>query len=199
MLVKFCLCLTYFRKVTNFLINEILSPSTATARAGFICFLLTSAFMCLNIMNNFDFAVIVLGVLECTAVYRLKATWEKVEKITPGKREEFKKLVGIGGRNVNSLMNKCAPPLVPYLGCYLQKLINLNEIPSEVENGLHLNISKFRAMALILYSHQEAQKVNYKIDIDMTLQMLLISPVEWTTEDEFIARSRVLEPPAERR
>ena len=118
-------------------------------------------------MNNFDFAVIILGVLECTAIYRLKATWEKVEKLIPGKRAEFKKLVGIAGRNVCALMSKCLPPMVPYLGLYLQKMINLHEVPSQLDCG-HLNISKYRGIAHILFSYQEAQKVDFKIDIDMT-------------------------------
>lgn len=148
-------------------------------------------------MNNFDFAVIVLGVLESTPIYRLKATWEKVEKLVPGKRDEFKKIVGIAGRNVASLMSKCAPPLVPYVGCFLQKLVNLNEVPSTLENG-HVNVTKFRGIAFILNSHHEAQKVSYKIQIDAVFQTLLIAPTKWTTEDEFVARSRELEPPIAR-
>jgi hypothetical protein len=116
--------------VTNFLLNEILKLSTVTSRAETIKYLLLCGFISIETMNNFDLVVLIQGVLERTPIYRLKQTWERVEKMIPNKRMEFKKLVGICGKNVGNLMNKSVPPMIPYLGTIMQWIMNNHEIPS---------------------------------------------------------------------
>jgi hypothetical protein len=83
-------------------------------------------------MNNFDLVVLIQGVLERTPIYRLKQSWERLEKMLPNKRAEFKKTVGICGKNVGTLMNKSEPPMIPYLGTIMQWIMNNHEIPSVI-------------------------------------------------------------------
>eukprot|EP00602_Paraphysomonas_sp_CaronLab_P010679 CAMPEP_0185037316 /NCGR_PEP_ID=MMETSP1103-20130426/31543_1 /TAXON_ID=36769 /ORGANISM="Paraphysomonas bandaiensis, Strain Caron Lab Isolate" /LENGTH=1633 /DNA_ID=CAMNT_0027575239 /DNA_START=173 /DNA_END=5074 /DNA_ORIENTATION=- len=186
-------------EVTHFLINEVLRCPDEGSRVHVISYIITAGFAALETMNNFDFCVIVLGVLESTSIYRLKSTWEKVEKRMPGKRASFKKSLGIGGRNVTALMKKSTPPLIPYLGLYLQQMINLHEIPSivKVENCAenHLNVSKYRKIASIIHEFQQAQNVSYRIDFDMNVHRVILQTLQWRDEDAFLARSKEIEPP----
>jgi hypothetical protein len=117
-------------QVTNYLLNEILKLSTVASRAEILKYLLICGFISIETMNNFDLVVLIQGVLERTPIYRLKLTWERVEKMIPNKRMEFKKLVGICGKNVGTLMNKSVPPMIPYLGTIMQWIMNNHEIPS---------------------------------------------------------------------
>jgi hypothetical protein len=122
--------LHFFFQVTNYLLNEILKLSTVASRAEILKYLLICGFISIETMNNFDLVVLIQGVLERTPIYRLKLTWERVEKMIPNKRMEFKKLVGICGKNVGTLMNKSVPPMIPYLGTIMQWIMNNHEIPS---------------------------------------------------------------------
>ena len=94
----------YNVQVANFFASEILSERTPRKRADVICHILDIAFHAVEAMNNFELIVIILGVLECTAIYRLKLTWQYVERKQPERRKLFKDVVGIGGRHVRALM-----------------------------------------------------------------------------------------------
>jgi len=149
-------------------------------------------------MNNFELLVIILGVLECTAVYRLKLTWACVEKKVPGRRKKFKDIVGIGGRNVRSLMQNVQPPLVPYLGVYMQQMINLYEMPSKYKHedceGEHINLSKYRNILKVLHSHTKSQVKYFDLQVNEVIQKCLQKPTAMCTEDMFLRMSAELEP-----
>lgn len=145
--------------------------------------------------------MIILGVLECTAIYRLKLTWQCVEKKHPGRRKKFKDIVGIGGRNVRSLMQNTQPPLVPYLGVYMQQMINLHEMPSKYElKGCaveHINMSKFRNILKVLHEHNKSQAKYFNLRVNEEIQKCLRKPTILCTEDLLLRMSAELEPNAQ--
>lgn len=194
------------------MLNEILRCSTLSSRAETIKYILNCGFLAIETMNNFDFVVLIQGVLERTPIYRLKQSWERVEKLIPNKRADFKKLVGICGKNIGNIMNKREPPMVPYLGTIMQWIMNNHEIPSIIispESTLsspstpslvpppspHLNISKHRHLAMIIETFECGQKIPYTIDLDMKVQRLIYQPIQWNDEDSLQMRSMELEPP----
>jgi hypothetical protein len=164
-----------------------------------IRYILTCGFIAIETMNNIDFAMVVLGVIGKQAIYRLKQTWEKVEALMPGKREAFQKLMGGTGKNVATLMNKCSPPLVPYVGLYMQQIVNSAEAPSKVRpkgsTEDHLNIFKFRVISGIVCRFESAQQVSYNIAVDPRIQRMILQPVQWVDENSLFERSYALEPP----
>lgn len=88
-------------------------------------------------MNNFDFCALIQNVVETTPIYRLKQSWEKVEKIFPRKREEFKQLVGPCAKSIGTLMNKSEPPFIPFIGTVMQWIV-LGFEERISENGIFL-------------------------------------------------------------
>lgn len=188
----------FFLKVSNFLINEILKCSTLSLRAETIKYILICGFISIETMNNFDFVVLIQGVLERTPIYRLKLSWERIEKLLPNKRSEFKKLVGICGKNIGNIMNKREPPMIPYLGTIMQWIMNNHEIPSilttELSNLPHLNISKHRHLATIIETFESGQKIPYTIDLDLKVQRIIYQPIQWNDEESMQTRSIELEP-----
>jgi hypothetical protein len=194
--------LTFFQ-VSHFLLNEILRVSSISGRAEVIKHLLICGFIAVETMNNFDFGVLIQGVLERTPIYRLKQSWEKVEKLIPNKRTEFKQLVGVCGKNIGAIMSKSEPPLIPYLGTILQWILNNHEIPSTIQVTpssspdspiTHLNISKHRHLAMIIRTFEEGQKIPYTIDNDLKIQKIVLQPVQWNDEESMQLRSVELEP-----
>jgi hypothetical protein len=184
--------------VANCFVSEILSESTPKKRADVICHILDIAFQSLETMNNFELIVIILGVLECTAIYRLKLTWTSVEKKQPGRRKKFKDIVGIGGRNVRLLMQDAEPPLVPYLGVYMQQMINLHEMPSTYLfddcEAHHINISKYRNILKVLHEHRKSRAKYFNLHVNADIQKCLRKPSAVCTEDLFLRLSSELEP-----
>ena len=208
-------------QVTNYLLNEILRCSTAASRAEVLKFVLTCGFIAMETMNNFDLVVLIQGVLERTPIYRLKQSWERMEKMLPNKRAEFKKSVGICGKNIGTLMNKSEPPMIPYLGTIMQWIMNNHEIPSVIltpslsESSMgtstgapidevnqqqqqqqyrHLNISKHRHLAMIIQTFEVGQKIPYTIDLDLKILKSILQPIQWNDEESMQARSIELEP-----
>lgn len=150
-------------------------------------------------MNNFDFCVIIQSVLERTPIYRLKQSWEKVEKLIPNKRAEFKQLVGVCGKNIGTIMNKSVPPLVPYIGTIMQWVTNHHEVPSTIQPSttstqIHLNINKHRRLANIINMFEDGQKIPYTIDNDLKIQKIVLQPIQWSDEESMQMRSVELEP-----
>lgn len=204
-------------QVSNYLLNEILRCSTVASRAEVLKFVLTCGFIAMETMNNFDLVVLIQGVLERTPIYRLKQSWERMEKMLPNKRAEFKKLVGICGKNVGTLMNKSEPPMIPYLGTIMQWIMNNHEIPSVIltpslsdaskgtsaeapadevdqQQYRHLNISKHRHLAMIIQTFEVGQKIPYTIDLDLKILKSILQPIQWNDEESMQARSIELEP-----
>lgn len=191
-------CRVIVRQVANCFVSEILNDSCPKKRAEVICHILDIAFHALEALNNFELVVMILGVLECTAVYRLKRTWALVELKQPGRRKLFKYLAGIGGRNVRSLMQHALPPLVPYLGVYMQQMINLHEMPSKYKfddcEEQHVNLSKFRSVLGVLNSHRKSQAKYFDLDVDEDVQRCLRRPMGESCEEAFLRLSAALEP-----
>ena len=199
------------------MINEILRYGNVSSRAEVMKYLLTCGFLSIETMNNFDFCVVIQTVLECTPIYRLKQSWEKVEKIIPKKRAEFKKLLGVGGSDIHHIMKNSVPPLVPFIGIIMKWVINNHEIPSTIEQSTvstsssassstsvmtsstpsltHLNINKYRLLANTINMFENGQKIPYTIDNDLKIQKIVLQPVQWNDEESMQMRSVELEAP----
>lgn len=199
---EICPNLTLLKKwnhqITFYLINEVLRSASISERADVLCHLIQVAENALQVMNNFDMLVVILSVLESESVFRLKQTWVRVDKKLPNKWADIKAKIGIGGRHIRNLMMKCELPLMPYVGSYLQQLVNVNELPSKQPHHQnssieHVNMVKFRCIAEVLNSFQIAQSTTYRLDINKELQELFLIPLQWTSEEACLARSIELE------
>ena len=182
--------------MANVFLNEILSEQTPSKRAAVISRILDVAYQSYEALRNFELMVMILGVLECTAVFRLKKTWDVVEKTHPGRRKKFKDLVGIGGRNVMLVMYQYEPPLVPHLGGYMREMVNWRVTPSTLSypdcDDEHINVSKFRSILKVLHHHNASQAKYFNIPIDDDLQQCLRQPVS-SNEDLYLRQSHNLE------
>ena len=179
--------------------SEILSEDIPSKRADIICLLLDVAHHAKELLNNFELMVVVSNAFEMPPVRHLKKTWEVVEKKQPGRRKRLKDFVGIAGRNVKSPMQHCQPPLVPYLGVFMQHMVNLHEMPSTYSypgcDKEHINISKFRNILKVLHPHKASQAKYFNIPVNEDLQDCLRQPTILTTEEKFLSLAHKLEPP----
>ena len=114
---------------------------------------------CISSVSNFDGAYVIVTVLESCAIFRMKATWSRVERKVPNKWQEFKDDVGIGGRKLLNGMIRATPPFVPYLGVLMSNLISVNELPSQIEEARPVEQEEKQIVLINLTKYKKMDKV----------------------------------------
>jgi len=187
----------HFNDVTSFVSVMICSERDVRKRASIVRKVLRVIEEAQK-LNNF-FAVFELSAgLNCSAVNRLKLTWEEVakEKVSP---EKVMALTSPQS-NFSAYRNQlriASGPVIPYLGQYLSDLTFIEDgNPDTLDNG-YVNFEKCQMVAKAILNMKQFQDAPYNLEAIDSVQEW-ISTWKSLSEKEIFDMSLIAEPRASR-
>ena len=112
----------------------------------------------LEALNNYNGIQEVIAALDLTPIWRLKATWAKMELRHKGllaKLDEWRELMNLKSSYgaYRARLNKVTPPLIPYMGIHLHDLTHIEDGNTDYLNKDHniINFDKKRKIGKIIY------------------------------------------------
>lgn len=91
-------------------------------------------------------------------------------------------------------ISSCNPPVIPYIGMYLNDLSFIEEVsPNYVRDNL-LNFSKMRMIAHILKTIRQMQSKSYKIRLNTKVASYLLDKSKYLEDNELYDYSLEIEP-----
>lgn len=183
-----------FNMTSRLIASDILAKSSASLRASVIEKWAVVADIC-RCMHNFDGLLAIITAFTCSAIYRLKKTWEKVSKQTRMLLEKLQSIVSADGRfrNMREALRNCDPPCVPYLGFYLTDLAFIEEgTPNYNDAGL-VNFSKMRMVANVIQEIRSYQQASYKVNPEEKVIAYIMSSELVLCDEELYKLSLQLE------
>jgi len=174
-----------FNLVSSWVAYMIVSRSSLQERIDVMSKLIEIA--CdLRFLNNFNGLLSFIGGITNSAVYRLKKTREGVP---PALMEKFDALATLmKGTNSYKLyretLHSIGPPVVPYIGVYLQDLTFINDgNPNSIE-GL-INFRKRELIYRVIEEFQQYQQVSYSLTVKQKFAEFASSMLKYSEEELF--------------
>lgn len=135
-------------KVSNLLSHEIIKPDSVKQRSKVLKHVIRIGAKCLE-LSNFNGAMEVVSALNSSPVYRLKNTWEILEKSKCQKL--FVELQTVMSREKGFMeyrkrLHETNAPCVPYIGLYFTHIIFTEECYPSMINGNLINFLKKRKL-----------------------------------------------------
>lgn len=119
--------------------------------------------------NNLNGTMEILAGLSSNAIYRLQATWAKVDSKTMAKHEALNETFATtkSWKALRERQHAVNPPLIPYLGLYLTDLTFIEDGNAKHVNGGLVNVAKMRKFAAVLREIARYQDVGYSDEVDV--------------------------------
>lgn len=145
-------------------------------------------------LNNFNSCMSIYAALSSTAVQRLKKTWANV---TPESKAKYTSLQQALQHSKNykplrRLFAFSSPPVIPYLGLYLQDLTFIEEMPTRLE-GNKINFFKSQKVYTTISEVLRYQKDRYSFSPNEKVMRYFLSVPEMN-ETELYQESLAVEP-----
>ena len=116
-----CSMISRSNSIPLWIATEITAEKNLKKRAKIISYFLQLAADLLS-LNNFNGATEVSAGLQLSAVYRLKKSWELVNRKAIPVLDQLQQLSAKNWKVYRDMLKACDPPCVPYLGVYLTDL-----------------------------------------------------------------------------
>jgi len=190
-----CAVIRHFNRVNNVVLSEILKREQLSDRKAAIKKCVVVASECAK-LGNFDSVMAISSAFENQAVFRLRKTWEALEKENDDFITFIQSLTELPKNHYARLRDKLRqtpPPVLPYLGMYLTDLNFIEEQPNSFDGGL-VNFFKFHTIANTIREIQQFQLDDYTFKPLKEFRELLAAHEE-RDDKELFAISQRLEPP----
>eukprot|EP00794_Sanderia_malayensis_P009802 gene9802-10807_t len=188
-----------FNQVSGMVAHEVIHSGTENERAARIEFWIAVAARCRD-LNNFNSVLQITSGLMKSSVYRLKKSWELVNKQLREVLNDLQSLVSADNcfGKLREAIHNCNPPCVPFIGFYLTDLLFMDErAPNRDETEL-INFAKMSKISRAIREIRQYQQLRYTMELDINIaQYLLASHVDSDIpdfEDMLYEQSLVAEP-----
>eukprot|EP01103_Thecamoeba_quadrilineata_P019256 TRINITY_DN7710_c0_g1_i1.p1 TRINITY_DN7710_c0_g1~~TRINITY_DN7710_c0_g1_i1.p1 ORF type:complete len:1179 (-),score=318.56 TRINITY_DN7710_c0_g1_i1:14-3550(-) len=154
-----------FNNVSAWVASEIIQTTSLNERILTVQRFITIAQHCRD-LHNFNATQEILSGLSSAAIYRLKATWAKVDPKLLVQLEQLKTLLSSDGSfaTLRSVLHTETPPSIPYLGMYLTDLTFIEDgNPDLLPDGVLINFMKRRRVAAVIQEIQQYQLTPYPL------------------------------------
>jgi len=154
--------------------------------------------------NNFDCMQAVLSGLNNASVFRMKASWAKIqkEKLYTQWRTMASEITDTTNNSYNyrQAVSHADPPIIPYLGVYLTDLTFTEDGNSnylKVQDGREdiVNFEKMRRVAVLIKDICTYQQTPYNFEKVPLIYDFFAGDLPFEDDNSLFRRSRVLEPP----
>merc|ERR1712137_352953 len=182
-----------FNSVSNWVSYLIVSRPTVEERISAFVKFLEIAFE-LRKLNNFNGLLSFIGGVSNSAVYRLKHTREGIPGPLMEKFDELRTLMNAQNsyKIYRETLHSISPPVVPYVGMYLQDLTFINDGNPNNIDGL-INFRKRVLIYRVIEEFQQYQQASYQITPDKKF-LMFVSCIDKVTEEELMGLSKKHEP-----
>lgn len=182
-----------FNFISNWVAYMIVSRKMLADRINCVSKFIEIA-VCLRELNNFNGLLSIIGGLNNSAVHRLKKTREGVPA---NLQQQFEELCAVmksanSYKSYREVLHSICPPVVPYVGIYLQDLTFINDGNPNTIEGL-INFRKRELIYRVIEEFQQYQQVSYTIPLDLNLKTYFASMLK-TSEDKLFELSYQAEP-----
>jgi len=169
-----CNLIDHCNRVARWVQARILLAKTAKIRGRLIKKFVKICHQ-LFVLRNFSSLFAIHGALNSTPIIRLKKAWHYVPTKHCAKFEEFKVIFASKKNNANlrRLHRETNPPMMPYIGLYLQDLFNVEEGNQKTKQDGSVNFARLIRLSTVIDSLLWYQNTTYKIFVDKQLQLLL--------------------------
>lgn len=150
--------LRHFNTMTSWVATEIVNEKTSKGRRDIIIKFIEVGEKCLN-LHNFNAVFEIIGGLASVAVYRLKKTWESVPDKYIEILDQLRQLMTTESNHakLRQLTAASSPPIIPYLGLYLNDLTYIEDGNPNVFDG-KINWKKRKRITKVLEEILKAQQ-----------------------------------------
>jgi hypothetical protein len=154
--------------------------------------------------NNFDCMQAVLSGLNNSSVFRMKASWAKIqkEKFYTQWRQMASEITDTTNNSANyrQAVSHADPPIIPYLGVYLTDLTFTEDGNSnylKVQDGREdiVNFEKMRRVAVLIKDICTYQQTPYNFEKVSVIYDFFAGELPFEDDNSLFRRSRALEPP----
>ncbi|SSD59633.1 uncharacterized protein SCODWIG_01394 [Saccharomycodes ludwigii] len=157
--------------LTNYVTFQIVKLTDIQKRCSTIEFFINTAVVCRS-LNNFSSMTAIISAMYSSPVYRLKNTWELVDKNIKNKLSELNVLMEsfrnfARYREVLNNVTKSSEPYIPFLGVYLSDLTFISSgNPDYLRNSQNqiINFAKRIRITEILKEITNCKKRTYKLN-----------------------------------
>jgi len=166
-----------FNQVSAWVASEIVSVEDLKLRAVCLNRFIFVAQKCFE-LNNFNAVTEILSALNCSAVHRLRQTWELLPQKSVDVYESLAELMNSEGNfaTYREALKKSKPPAVPYLGLTLTDLVFITEgNPDTLQDGRFINWWKLKVTASVIKEMQQYQETPYILEKVDSIQDFLLN------------------------
>ncbi|CAH8637162.1 unnamed protein product [Schistosoma haematobium] len=184
-----------FNEVSRLVVSEIISRTDLNDRVMCIDKWVAIADIC-RCMQNYNGVLQICSALVNSSVYRLKRTWERVNKQTKQSIDRLQMLVASDGRfkSMREALHRCDPPCIPYLGMYLTDLSFIEEGALNITENNLVNFCKMRMIAHVIREVQQYHQTPYLITHRQEVTDYLLDPSRLLDEEQTYQASLIIEP-----
>jgi len=195
--------IAFFNRMSKWVSTQICHREEFKARVKLIIKFMQLT-VALRQYNNFDCMQAVLSGLNNSSVFRMKASWAKIQK------EKFYgqwKLMATeitdttnNSHNYRLAVSNADPPIIPYLGVYLTDLTFCEDGNSDylrVQGGREdiVNFEKMRRVAVVIKDICTYQQTPYNFERVPIIYDFFAGELPFEDDNTLFKKSRVLEPP----
>ncbi|XP_065059663.1 ras-specific guanine nucleotide-releasing factor 1-like [Rhopilema esculentum] len=188
-----------FNQVSGMVATEVINGETLELRAQRIGFWITVAARCRD-LNNFNSVLQITSGLMKSSVYRLKRSWELVNRQLKEILNDLQNLVSADNcfAKLRETIHNCNPPCVPFIGFYLTDLLYMDERSKNTNEAGLINYGKMSKIARAIREIRQYQQLRYTLDFekDMALYLLAthVDVDHEDFEDDLYEKSLLAEP-----
>jgi hypothetical protein len=146
-------------------------------------------------LHNFNSMMAIIAGLNNAAISRLKFTSAELPKKHQKTKEQLEEVMSSTGSHqlYRKTIHSLNPPMIPYLGVYLQDLTFIEEIPNFVGEPPLIHFHKRRRIYKVIEEIQRYQQEPYKIKPVESIQAML-RQLSYKSDKELYELSLIREP-----
>eukprot|EP01117_Protostelium_nocturnum_P018383 TRINITY_DN7676_c0_g2_i1.p1 TRINITY_DN7676_c0_g2~~TRINITY_DN7676_c0_g2_i1.p1 ORF type:complete len:700 (-),score=223.87 TRINITY_DN7676_c0_g2_i1:205-2304(-) len=180
-------------KLTTWVCESILDAPSIEESAQVIETFIRVSEHCKNLNNFSDFMAIMTGLMH-SSISRLRRRWDKISSASSKVFTSLEEYVCME-KNYSALRaatKKATPPIVPFLGVWMQDLVFIDENPTKLKDD-HINFDKMEMISDVIERIKYCSKSKYHLMPSPSIQKLLY-PENVLNSKSLFDKSLELEP-----
>jgi len=165
-----------FNQVSGMVASEVINGPTQELRAQRIGYWIAVAARCRD-LNNFNSVLQITSGLMKSSVYRLKKSWELVNRPLKEILNDLQSLVSADNcfAKLRETIHNCNPPCVPFIGFYLTDLLFMDERKANMSDDGLVNFAKMSKISRAIREIRQYQQLRYTLDFDKGIALYLLA------------------------